>query len=646
MSRKVLQLVPALALIAVSLVWVAPRVKGQASAMPSTKDGDWPTFTADLNGCKCSPGDQINASNFSKLEIAWRFKTDNLGPRSENKLEGTPLEVRGTVYATAGTRKDVVALDAKTGETEVGVRARRGRRARSGRRASCQDAASRTGPTAAATSASSTRRWAISSSSSTRRPARRSPSFGKDGIVDLKVGVMYGKFNPKTLKYEQTQIDLEQGRDRLALGADRRQRHGARRLVDGRRPRLHAQRQREGPRPRVRRADRPPGVALQHDAGLPASSATRRGKRTRGTGRATRACGRRSAWIRKRGIVYLPVETPTIDEYGGNRPGNNLFAESLVAVDMKTGVRKWHFQMVHHGLWDHDNSSASLLMDVNIDGRPRKVVAQPTKQGWLYVFDRITGEPIWPIEERAVPQSDVPGEKTAKTQPFVTKPPPYSRTFVSTNDIIDFTPALHQQALDNLKNYRWEQSDVRAAGLRSSRAARRARSTSANTSGGVNWPGSSFDPETGIFYTQAGNSGVSRPAATPTRSSRSCRRKARRRWAAADASRSGKTRTDAAVVAAAASRSRRAGGSRGAGGSARRRAAAAPAGGGGRGGGVAAQRRRARQLAARRQTRRAGSAGGGRGGAAGGGGRGGLTAGPERPLDRQAAVRRRRGAST
>ena len=113
------------------------------------------------------------------------------------------------------------------------------------------------------------------------------------------------------------------------------------------------------------------------------------------------------------GIVYLPVESPTSDFYGGKRPGNNLFGESLVAVDLKTGERKWHFQFVHHAVWDHDMSSAPLLMDVTIDGKPRKVVAVPSKQSWLYVFDRITGQPIWPIVETPVPQSDVPGEKTA-----------------------------------------------------------------------------------------------------------------------------------------------------------------------------------------------------------------------------------------
>ena len=127
------------------------------------------------------------------------------------------------------------------------------------------------------------------------------------------------------------------------------------------------------------------------------------------------------------GLVYLPVETPTSDFYGGHRPGNNLFAESLVCVDLKTGQRKWHFQVVHHPIWDYDLSSAPILLDINVNGKPIKAVAMPSKQAFLYVFDRITGQPVWPIEERPVPQSDVPGEKTSPTQPFPTKPPAYAR---------------------------------------------------------------------------------------------------------------------------------------------------------------------------------------------------------------------------
>ena len=147
------------------------------------------------------------------------------------------------------------------------------------------------------------------------------------------------------------------------------------------------------------------------------------------------------------GLVYLAVESPSSDFYGGHRPGNNLFGESLVAVDLKTGQRKWHFQLVHHPLWNYDNSSAAILADINVDGRAVKAVALPHKVGWLYVFDRVTGEPVWPIEERPVPKGDVPGEWYSPTQPFPTKPPAYARQAITTDDLIDFTPELRAQAL-------------------------------------------------------------------------------------------------------------------------------------------------------------------------------------------------------
>ena len=205
------------------------------------------------------------------------------------------------------------------------------------------------------------------------------------------------------------------------------------------------------------------------------------------------------------GLAYLPIETPTSDFYGGHRPGNNLFAESLVAVDLKTGQRKWHFQFVHHPLWNYDNCCASLIMDINVDGKPIKAVAQLSKLGWLYVFDRITGQPVWPIEERPVPQSDVPGEKTSATQPHPTKPPAYGRNYVRVpDDLIDFTPELRAQALENLKRYRYAPSPFTPALL-------------GNTSGILgfccgggtvtNWPGGGFDPETNIVYAPAANGG-------------------------------------------------------------------------------------------------------------------------------------------
>src|SRR4029450_1650972 len=201
------------------------------------------------------------------------------------------------------------------------------------------------------------------------------------------------------------------------------------------------------------------------------------------------------------------MQTPQHTASGGNRLGNGLFAESLVAVDLKTGKRKWHFQLVHHGIWDHDVSSAPLLVDAVINGRPPKLVAQPTKQSYLYVFDRITGEPIWPIPERPVPQTNVPGEKTSPPQPMPTKPAPYARAFLAIDDVIDFTPALRAQALENLKRYRWEPTPYIPPVVPDGKIV--GSINVGNLVGGINWPGAAFDPETATFYGQANNSSVS-----------------------------------------------------------------------------------------------------------------------------------------
>ena len=201
--------------------------------------------------------------------------------------------------------------------------------------------------------------------------------------------------------------------------------------------------------------------------------------------------------------MFLPVEDPTSDLYGGHRPGNNLFGDSLVCVDLRTGQRKWHFQIVHHPIWDYDMPAAPLLMDINVNGKPIKAVAQATKQGMLYVFDRVTGQPVWPIEERPVPQTDVPGEKTSPTQPFPTRPPAYSRNGVEEKDLIDFTPELKDQAAAAAKRYRL--GPVFLPALVSKVEGPLAALTAGTLSGGVNWPGSAFDPETHRFITQACN---------------------------------------------------------------------------------------------------------------------------------------------
>ena len=198
------------------------------------------------------------------------------------------------------------------------------------------------------------------------------------------------------------------------------------------------------------------------------------------------------------GLVYLPVEIPTGDYYGGHRLGNTLFSSSLVAVELKTGKRRWHYQFIHHDIWDWDLPCAPILADVTIDGKLRKIVAQPSKQGWLYVFDRATGEPIWPIEERAVEASNVPGEKASPTQPFVTKPPAYDRQGVSTGDLIDFTPELRAEGLKLAS--RFKLGPIFTPPVVSKWEGPLATLMLPNATGGANWQGGSFDPETGMFY--------------------------------------------------------------------------------------------------------------------------------------------------
>jgi quinoprotein glucose dehydrogenase len=505
MSRKNLKknlALVALGALAVALTavvfWGAGQSSSKASqysAQPSTKDGEWPMYTADLRGSKYSPLDQINASNFDKLEVAWRFKTDNLGPRPENKLEGTPLMVKGIVYATGGSRRAAVALDGKTGEELWVYRIDEGRRAQlAPRQLSGRGLAYWTDGRGDERILLVTIGYRlVELNAKTGQPV---PTFGKDGMIDLKQGVIIGK---------DKQIDLDAGEvgihstatvvgDTVIVGIAMAEGLGYRYSTNAKGV--------------VRAFDARTGKQLWRFNTIPSPGEF--GNNTWENG-SSEWSGNVGVWTQitadpELGLVYLPVETPTIDEYGGNRPGDNLFAESLVAVDLKTGQRKWHFQLVHHPLWDHDISSAPLLVDATINGVPRKLVAQPTKQGWLYVFDRVTGKPIWDMPETPVPQSDVPFEKTSKTQPIPSKPAPYSRTYVSTNDIIDFTPALHAQALENLKQYRWEQSPfVPATGPASGKLG---AINIGNTLGGINWPGASFDPETGIFYGQAANASI------------------------------------------------------------------------------------------------------------------------------------------
>ncbi|MBW8863275.1 MAG: PQQ-binding-like beta-propeller repeat protein, partial [Acidobacteria bacterium] len=379
---------------------IAPRMtatlSGQGPGFPSTKNGEWPYYTADIRGSRYSPLDQINASNFNQLEVAWRFKTDNMGTRPEFKLEGTPLMVKGVIYATGGTRRSVVALDAKSGELiwvhaeKEGARAVNAPRQLSGRGLSYWTDGKGDDRVIYVT----TGYRLVALNAKTGVPV---PGFGQNGVVDMKLGAVVGKGQ---------QIDLESGE----IG-------------------LHST----------------PTVTTN---AIIVGSSFREGLTVK-THNNTKGLVR--AWDAKTGKLLWTFNTiPKPGELGNDTWEN----ESWAINGKKTGQRKWHYQIVHHPIWDFDMPAAPLLADINVNGRPVKAVAQATKQGLLSVFDRISGQPVWPIEERPVPQTDVPGEKTSPTQPFPTKPPAYSRNGVVESDLIDFTPELKAAGLEAAKRYR------------------------------------------------------------------------------------------------------------------------------------------------------------------------------------------------
>src|SRR5919201_822887 len=495
MSRTVIRCV-FVSRVAASVV-ARVGLSGQSGAQPlSTKNGDWPAYTGDLRGTKYSPLDQINATNFNKLEVAWRFKTDNLGTRPEFKLEGTPLAINGVLYVTAGTRRSVIALDGKTGELIWSHSYREGNRAAiAPRQLSGRGVAYWTDGKGDERIIYVTTGYRLISLNA--KNGSMVQSFGDGGVVDLKQGAVVGKGQ---------QIDLETGeiglhstptvvKDIVIVGSS---------FKEGMTVKTH-----NNTKGLVRAFDVRSGKLLWTFNTIP-----RPGEFGNDTweNESWAINGNTGVWTQitvdeEAGLVYLPVEDPTSDFYGGHRPGNNLYGDSLVCVDLKTGQRKWHFQIVHHPIWDYDLSSAPLLADITVDGRPIKAVALPTKEGYLYVFDRITGQPVWPIPERPVPQTDVPGEKTSPTQPIPTKPPAYSRTGVTVDDLIDFTPELRQQALEVIKRYRI--GPMFLPPVVSKVEGPLAALTHGTLSGGVNWPGSAYDPELHTAFVHACNSCLS-----------------------------------------------------------------------------------------------------------------------------------------
>ena len=476
---------------------VAAFLSSSINAQQGAPNGEWPTYGGDLGHTRYSGLDQIDATNFSDLTVAWEFNAANFGPSPEYRFQSTPLMVNGKIYSTAGSRRSVVSLDAATGELlwfynlDEGERGQNAPRQLSGRGLAYWGAGDEERVVYVTPGYQM-----VALDAATGIPVSE---FGNNGIVDLKQNA-------------DQQIDLVTGeiglhstpivaKDVVIVGAAHR---------TGGNPRS-----RENVKGYVRGFDVRTGERLWvfHTIPLPGEYGNESWLNDSAS-----YTGNTGVWAQisvdaELETVYLPVEAATGDYYGAYRPGDNLFSESLVAVDLYTGERKWHFQLVHHGIWDHDIPCAPILADIVIDGQVRKIVAQPTKQAFLYVFDRETGEPIWPIEEQPVEIGDVPGEWYSPTQPIPTKPPAYDRQGVSEDDLIDFTPQLRARALEIASWHKM--GPLFTPPVVSNIDGPLGTLMAPATGGGTNWPGGSYDPETNMLYVISNSSVVSLAVVEP-----------------------------------------------------------------------------------------------------------------------------------
>lgn len=462
---------------------ISDRTASAAASVPKEK-AEWTTYGSDLASTRYSALDQIDKENFGKLQVAWRLNTNNLGPTSDRLYSSTPLMVNGILFTTAGSARSVVALNPGTGQMlwmyqlDEGQRGQFAPRKGAGRGVSY---------------------WSSPDGSDQRiifvtpgyqmialnaKTGHLVQAFGKNGIIDLKLD------NDQDIDVVRAVIGLNAppliAGDVIVVGA------------------AHASTGNPLSSPSaigyVRGFDVKTGKRLWIFHTIPRKGEF--GYDTWQDGSAERN-GNLGAWAQMSadldlGLVYVPLEMPAADYYGVNRPGANLFGDSLLALDLKTGIRKWHYQTIHHDLWDWDLPCAPILFDMVQNGRTIKALAQPAKSAFLFVLNRQTGEPIWPIEERMVPQSEVPGEKTSPTQPFPTRPAPFDRQGISIDDLLDFTPELRAQAVELVKKYRIGPIFTPPA------LARPDGPLSVlmlpMDVGGSNWPGGSFDPVTNRLY--------------------------------------------------------------------------------------------------------------------------------------------------
>jgi glucose dehydrogenase len=433
----------------VALTAVVVLGAGVATAAPGTEDGQWHYLGGDSAHTRYSPADQITASNFGDLEDAWIWDGASFNAQSGRS---TPSYVNGKLYTVAGPRRHVVAIDPASGETLWSYREpNTGRWEYSMRQDYGKGVAYAEVDGRGVIYIISPAFFLTALDAETGRPLEGFGNpvpidgFPQTGVVDLlaDLGHEYDPYNgiPLEKGYITSSSPPIVVNGVVVVGNSAEQGYNQSRI------------------------ENVPGDILGYDAKtgeflwkfnvLPGPGEF--GHET-WENDAWKWTGDISSWAplsadQERGIVYIPTNGATLDFYGGFRPGDNLFSTSLIALDVKTGERVWHFQLIHHDIWNYDTPTAPVLLDVTVDGEDVPIVVQVTKQSFAYTFNRETGEPIWPIEERPVPPSKIPGEKLSATQPFPTKPAPYDIQGLTHDDLIDFTPELRKAAIDIVSEY-------------------------------------------------------------------------------------------------------------------------------------------------------------------------------------------------
>ena len=462
-------------------------------AQHGAESGEWRHYAGDSGSSKYSPLAQIDGANFAQLEEVWRWRsaderlTDT--PYEPGMFRATPLMVSGKIYVPTGMSQ-VAALDAGTGR-ELWVHDpqdyERGRPVHG--LVQIRGIEYWTDGSEERIFLATSNRQLVSMDLATGQPDRR---FGEDGVVDLSQNLGREGLDVGNIGHSAPVIVVG---DVIVVGS----------LVfdfptaKGRNPPGH-----------VRAYDVRTGEFLWRFHSVP-----QEGEPYTETweNESWKTMGNTNVWSmmsadQELGYVYLPFGTPSSDYYGGDRHGDNVYAESLVCLDVETGKRVWHFQTVHHGIWDYDLASAPNLVDIVVRGRKIKAVAQASKQGFLYVFDRVTGEPVWPIEERPVNfETSVPGEKLARTQPFPTKPPAFERQGATVDDLADFTPEIRARALELAEDF--VLGPIFTPTIVQGEGGKQATIVMPGAGGGASWPGASVDPETGMLYVQS----MTRPSA-------------------------------------------------------------------------------------------------------------------------------------